>query len=231
MRFTLLALILALLCSCRSHQAAAPAQPAWYENEILAFQQADAAHPPAAGQVLCIGSSSIRMWSTLAEDLAPAPVLNRGFGGSKTAELLAVFDRIVTPYNPDVIVYYCGDNDLGTDNTDSQAAADGFIDFDNRARSLWPDIDVFYIAIKPSIARWNNWPAMAKANGLVREYCRSTPGAHFLDIASPMLTAQGPDPALFVSDGLHLNEKGYQVWTSVVREPVLEAWHRHATRP
>lgn len=231
MRCTLLALLLCALCSCRSHQAAAPPQPAWYENQIRAFEQADASDPPAPGQVLAVGSSSIRMWTTLAEDLAPAPVLNRGFGGSKTREVLAVFDRIVTPCDPGVIVYYCGDNDLGTDNTDAQAAADGFIAFDRRARALWPDIQVFYIAIKPSLARWNNWAAMATANAIVRDYCQATPGAHFLDIATPMLTPRGPDPMLFLSDGLHLNARGYEVWTSVIRQPVVEAWQRHAVRP
>ncbi len=231
MRCTILALLVTLLCSCRSHQTAAPPQPAWYETEIQAFEQADAANPPAPGQVLATGSSSIRMWTTLAEDLAPAPVINRGFGGSKTGEVLAVFDRVVTPYNPSVILYYCGDNDLGTDNTDAQAAADGFIDFDRRARALWPDVDVFYIAIKPSMARWSNWAAMATANAMVKTYCEATPGAHYLDIATPMLTPRGPDPMLFLADGLHLNDKGYEVWTSVIRGPVVEAWQKHAARP
>jgi len=98
---------------------AAPAATPWYEPEIAAFEAADKASPPPPGQVLFIGSSSIRMWTTLATDMSPVPVLNRGFGGSKTGEVLAVFERIVLPCSPRVIVYYCGDNDLGTDNTDS----------------------------------------------------------------------------------------------------------------
>ncbi|MCL4220254.1 MAG: hypothetical protein KJZ65_02675 [Phycisphaerales bacterium] len=231
MRLTLLVLLVSVLCSCRSHQTAAPPQPAWYENEIRAFEEADAVNPPTPGQVLAIGSSSIRMWTTLGEDLAPAPVLNRGFGGSRTHEVLAVFDRIVRPCNPSVIIYYCGDNDLGTDNTDARAAADGFMAFEQRARALWPQVEVFYIAIKPSMARWTNWPAMATTNALVRQYCESTPGAHFLDIATPMLTPRGPDPMLFLPDGLHLNKRGYELWTSIVRPPVVEAWQKQVGRP
>ncbi|HZW09780.1 MAG TPA: GDSL-type esterase/lipase family protein [Phycisphaerales bacterium] len=202
---------------------------AWYEPEIRAFEAADEASPPAPGQVLFIGSSSIRMWGTLAEDMAPAPVLNRGFGGSKTGEVLAVFDRIVEPYAPSVIVYYCGDNDLGTESTDSRAAAAGFIEFDLRARSRWPGVRVFYIPIKPSVARWSNWAAMARANGIVREYCQETEGAEYLDTVTPMLGADGrPDPSLFLDDGLHLNEKGYEVWKGVVSGPVVEAWRRRS---
>lgn len=211
--------------------AATPAAP-WYEAEIRAFEAADAAHPPAAGQVLFIGSSSIRMWTTLAEDMAPMPVLNRGFGGAKTGEVLAVFDRIVTPYAPSVIVYYCGDNDLGTDNTDAQSAASGFVAFEQRARALWPSVEVLYIAIKPSLARWPNWDAMARANAVVAAYCAKTPRATYLDIATPVLGPVGPDgpggpdPTVFLDDGLHLNAKGYEVWTRVIRPEVHAAWER-----
>lgn len=226
--------VLIAMTACRSGpsaqdpdaaDAAPVASVTWYEPEIVAFERADTASPPPPGQVLFIGSSSIRMWESLTVDMRPMPVLNRGFGGSKTGEVLAVFDRIVLPYQPSIIVYYCGDNDLGTDNTDSQAAAEGFIAFDRRARAAWPDVRVFYIAIKPSIARWNNWSAMMRANELVRSYCDRTSSATYLDTATPTLMPDGtPDRMIFEEDGLHLNEKGYSIWTAVIRGPVLEAW-------
>lgn len=210
----------------------APSPQAWYEPEIRAFEAADKAHPPAPGQVLFVGSSSFRMWSSLAADMSPVPVLNRGFGGSKTREVLAVFDRIVTPCQPSVIAYYCGDNDLGTDNTDAQSAADGFIDFDKRARALWPNVRVLYVPIKASVARWRNWPAMQRANAIVRDYCEHTPGAAYIDTVTPTLTPQGtPDPSIFQQDGLHLNAKGYAIWTSVVRPVLLDAYEHRGTPP
>ncbi len=202
-----------------------PQPDAWYEPEIRAFELADRQSPPAPGQVLFIGSSSIRMWSTLARDMAPAPVLNRGFGGSKTDEVLAVFHRIVLPYEPSVIVYYCGDNDLGTDNHDWERAANGFIAFDRLARAVWPRVRVFYLPIKPSLARWGNWESMSRANAMVEAYCEATPGAAYLDTVTPLLGADAkPDPAVFLDDGLHLNAEGYRRWTAVVRGPVVEAW-------
>lgn len=201
---------------------------AWYENEIQAFEKQDRENPPTPGQVLFVGSSSFRLWTTLERDMAPAPVLNRGFGGSKTGEVLAVFDRVVTPYKPSVIAYYCGDNDLGTDNTDSLAAANGFVTFAKRAHEAWPGVNVVYVPIKPSLARWSNWDAMKRANELVREYCESTPGMTYADTATPMLIVDAagketPDPTLFREDGLHVNEKGYAVWTPIVRAAVLKA--------
>ena len=236
---TVIVLVLFLaLCGCHAQPAGkssdavsrkTPEPAPWYEAEIQAFEAADKASPPRPGQVLFVGSSSIRLWSSLAADMNPVPVLNRGFGGSKTGDVLSVFDRIVLPYKPSVIVYYCGDNDLGTTSTDSQAAADGFIKFDRRARTRWSDIRVFYIPIKPSVQRWNNWAAMKKANDIVRAYCERTPGATYLDTVSPALAPDGrPDPSIFREDGLHMNAKGYAIWTSVVRPPVLEAWRKAA---
>ncbi|MGH7243250.1 MAG: SGNH/GDSL hydrolase family protein [Phycisphaerales bacterium] len=209
-----------------SKPAAAPAADAkWYEAEIRAFEAADRASPPAPGQVLFIGSSSIRMWTTLKADMEPVPVLNRGFGGSRTADVLEVFDRIVLPYKPSAIVYYCGDNDLGNDNHDSRAVTNGFIAFEKKARAAFPRVQVFYIAIKPSIARWSNWPAMEETNRLVREYCEKTASAKYLDVATPMLAPDGKlDPAMFKGDGLHMTEKGYKIWTEVVRPAAREAW-------
>lgn len=241
-RFAPLAVaLMAAACSSSTppNNPSAPVPPApnaslapWYEPEILAFESADRAAPPAPGRVLFTGSSSIRFWKSLAADMSPLPVLNRGFGGSKTRDVLAVFDRIVTPYQPSVIVYYCGDNDLGTDNTDSRSAADGFIAFDQRCRQRWPGIRVIYIPIKASIARWSNWPAMRHANQLVRDYCSRTPGAIYADTVSPTLAADGkPDPSLFQPDGLHLNAKGYELWTRTLRPIVLDAYEHRQTPP
>ena len=232
--WALASIVVLALAGCRTPQtqkepearvAAQPVPAAWYEPEIQAFEAADRASPPEPGQALFIGSSSIRMWTTLAEDMSPVPVLNRGFGGSKTGEVLAVFDRIVLPYKPSIIVYYCGDNDLGIDKTDSQGVADGFLEFDRRARAEWPEVRVFYIPIKASVQRWSNWAAMKRTNEIVRAYCERTAGAVYVDTVTPTLTAAGlPDPTIFRQDGLHMNEKGYAIWTSVVRPPVLKAW-------
>jgi lysophospholipase L1-like esterase len=205
--------------------AAAPAAEPWYEPEIRAFEAADKARPPAPGQILFVGSSSFRLWTTLATDMAPMPIINRGFGGAKTPDVLAVFDRIVPACRPSIILYYCGDNDLGIDNTDTVTVVQNFIAFDQRVKAHWPDTRVYYVAIKASVQRWKNWPAMKRANDEIRAYCERTPGRGFFDVAQPMIGADGtPDPSLFEADGLHVNAAGYAKWTAVIRPRLLREW-------
>src|SRR4026208_820072 len=106
-----IALALFALLSCvtprvdaRADEVKAPA-PAPCEKDILACEKADAKSPPAPGGVLFVGSSSIRMWTTLADDFPGVPTINRGFGGSKIAHSTRYADRIVIPYKPRTIIF------------------------------------------------------------------------------------------------------------------------------
>ena len=55
-----------------------------FEKEIIALEQLDKTEKYADNSIFLVGSSSIRLWSTLKEDLAPYPFIQRGFGGSRT---------------------------------------------------------------------------------------------------------------------------------------------------
>lgn len=226
---------LSLICSCRPTEPADPiatsaitgsvlpqriGQP-WYEAEIRAFEQADLRQPPAAGQVLFVGSSSIRLWQSLPQDVAPLPVLARGFGGAKTGDVLEVMDRIVLPYHPGAIVYYCGENDLGESNTDSAAAAAGFFEFCERVHGRLPGTQIYYLSMKPSPARWANWDAIDRGNSIVAAYARDADRVDFIDVSSCLLGPDGrPSPECYAEDGLHLSHEGYARWAAIIRERV-----------
>ncbi len=63
---------------------------------------------------------------------------------------------------------------------------------------------------------------MQTANNLIEEFCRSDQGIRFVDVASAMLDAEGRVRGdVFKWDGIHLNRKGYIIWTSILK-PILE---------
>ena len=191
--------------------------PLRWQADIDAILQADAEQPPAPGGVLFVGSSSIRMWQT-AESFPELAVINRGFGGSQASDVNRFVEQLVLKYAPRAIVFYAGDNDIA-DGQPPSIVADDFQTFAERVYEALPDTRIIYISIKPSIARWQMWPAMAEANELIRAYCDGHEQLTFLDIAPTLLGEDGqPRPEQFVEDGLHLSEQGYAAWTEWLTE-------------
>ncbi|WP_332368666.1 hypothetical protein [Spirosoma telluris] len=53
----------------------------WYEAEINQLESKLNSLPSASDRVVFYGSSSIRLWTTLAQDFPQVNTLNLGFGG------------------------------------------------------------------------------------------------------------------------------------------------------
>ncbi len=195
----------------------APAQdPKRFAGEIEAFAAADAAHPPPKNAILFIGSSSIRQWSTLARDFPGRTVINRGFGGSHLSDSVYYFDRIVAPYQPDMIVLYAGSNDINGGKTPEQVLRD-FKAFVAKAHKQLPRTRVDFISIGTNPSRWGEVEKVKEANRLIREWIARDDTLGYIDVFPAMLGADGkPRPDIFVSDRLHLNARGYAVWTSII---------------
>ena len=68
----------------------------FYQEAIDEFLSQDLVNPPLKGSILFTGSSSIRFWKTLKEDMEPMQVINRGFGGAHIAHVNHHFDDVVT---------------------------------------------------------------------------------------------------------------------------------------
>jgi lysophospholipase L1-like esterase len=200
----------------------AVAAPNPWEKSIAQFEQLEITSMPPNGSALFVGSSSIRMWRTLPGDLAPYPVINRGFGGSTIADCTYFIPRIVTPYQPAVIFLYAGDNDIAAGRSPEQVLAD-FKAFVAGCRKGLPSTPIQYISIKPSPARWNLWEKTRKANELIRQYVAGQKGLGYIDVATPMLDREGVVKGeLFLSDRLHMNAGGYRLWTSVGKPKLAE---------
>src|SRR5438128_768275 len=83
-----------------------------FANEIKAFEEMDKTNPPPQNAVLFAGSSSIRLWKTLADDFPAVKTINRGFGGSQIEDSVHYADRIIIPLHPAKIFFYAGGNDI-----------------------------------------------------------------------------------------------------------------------
>ena len=195
-------------------------------SEMNAFLKADQKQMPPEGAVLFMGSSSIRLWTTLAQDFPEIPVINRGFGGSLIADNTLYIDRIAIPYKPKIIVLYAGTNDLAYGNKKPMQVFQDFKDFAAKIHAALPDTRIVYLSINPSVARWKQESETLETNHLIEEWIfennSKTEKLDFINSHSPLLTADGqPQPSLLRADGLHLNAAGYKVWASIVKPRIM----------
>lgn len=180
------------------------------------------ARPVPEGALLFVGSSTIRLWDTLARDLAPWPVSNRGFGGAVVSQVVHFAPRLVpTSPAPRAILLYCGGNDLawGVRVASVVAGVERFLAI---ARERAPETPVYLLSVGMTPSRFLSWRRVRLLNERLRELAERS-GARWVDVATPMLGRRGrPRRDLFLFDGIHPSPEGYAVWTSVLR-PRLEA--------
>lgn len=192
------------------------AQEDRWATAMTAFEEADRRSRPPQGGVIFVGSSSIRRWN-LDASFPHKGYINRGFGGSEIADSVRHVDLLINRHEPQVVVMYAGDNDIARGKTAQQVAND-FKAFVGKVHAENPATRIAFIAIKPSILRWEMVGTMRQANGLIREFTITDDRLGFVDIDGPMLGWGGkPNPAFFVEDGLHMTPEGYEIWAAVLK--------------
>jgi lysophospholipase L1-like esterase len=205
-------------------QAAVPPPVRW-ENEIAAFEKADREQPPVPGGVAFLGSSNIRMWTTMAEDFAGMHPLNRGVGGARLVELAPAALRLVAAAKPAVVVVSAGSNDVAAGATADEVRAAFEHLVDNLRREL-PEVRVAFLAIAPSIQRWPQWERQQAANAAVRE-CIASRGADaglaYIDANQAFLDGEGkPAAECFLDDQLHPSTIGNARRAAIMRPLLLD---------
>lgn len=212
-----LSILLLLLLSWSAAFAQKPDNPTLWEKEIQAFEKSDSLQMPAPGGIVVTGSSTIRGWRTMNEDFPEYPIIRRGFGGSRIGDATYYFDRLIKKYQPKQVVFYSGDNDIGS-GKDAEMTFAQFKKFAKKMRKELPKAELVYLSIKPSIARWSMYPIMQETNKKIKRYAFWHRKVKFVDVATPMLGPDGkPKPELFLGDGLHMKPAGYELWKPILK--------------
>ncbi|MCE2790569.1 MAG: GDSL-type esterase/lipase family protein [Saprospiraceae bacterium] len=197
-----------------------------FESEIQQFDMLDSTVLYPKGSILFTGSSSIRLWKTLAADMAPYTVIQRGFGGSKMTDLLYYAERIFKNHDCGAVFLFVA-NDLtgaGTDKCPEEVAGQ-FADFIRVVRQKRGNIPLFIVAITPTGSRWKAWPQIRKVNQLLAGLADAHENVLFIPTEDLFLGDDGlPRQELYVADRLHLSSTGYELWTKRIRsylDPVV----------
>ena len=201
-----------------------PSRPIGFAKDIQRFVDQDKVSPPPERAILFIGSSIFRQWSALETQMAPLPVFNRAFGGSRTWEVLHYMDKIVLPYRPRIIVYYCGSNDVDA-GAGAPEIAENFKAFVDKVAAELPDTRIFYVSINKAPEKKALWNVVDEANSIIRDYTTHNKKLGFIDVNPVLFDAKGnPRLELYRDDLLHFYPAAYVEFTKIIRPVIEKAW-------
>jgi hypothetical protein len=191
-----------------------------FEKDIQEFEKLDNTESYSSNAILVTGSSYIRLWKTIKQDLAPHEIIHRGFGGSNISEMAYYIDRIMANHSFKAIMFYTGSNDITAGNQDKSPlqVLEAFKYVVQKVHLKNPNTPIYYIAISPNERRWAVQNKIVEANELFKNYCQNTPNLHFIETMAHLLSKDGKyQPDLYINDKLHFNENGYKIWSPLIK--------------
>jgi acetyl esterase/lipase/lysophospholipase L1-like esterase len=190
-----------------------------YADDVAAFALAPAPEP---GGVLLVGSSNFRKWTNCAADLAPLPVTNRAFGGSRTSDQLHYFDQIVPSSRAGLIVWYCGSNDV-KGRVATEVVLENTKQWIERTRAALPEARILLVSVIRAIQKREDGQLdeVDTVNVGLGKLAKDIPGVDYVDINTALESASGDALAdCYAADKLHLSPEGYQRMASALRPAI-----------
>ena len=190
------------------------------EDTIIEYE----AEPIIKDQIVFYGPSHYTRWSTkwehrpLREDLVGRSgtpcCINRGFGSSCPEHQLYYYSRVIRPLAPRVLVYssYGNSSAFGYSNEEAFELAQRVIMY---ALTDFPDIRVYTSGVNVSRKMIEEERGKEhEYNDMMREFAENTPRCTFFN---PLEYEPLWNTELFVKDGVHFNQKGYDVFADFYR--------------
>jgi lysophospholipase L1-like esterase len=214
MKLKLLILIITFLISALIYAQ----DPVRFQKEIDTIDLKNLKKANSNDLIIFTGSSSIRRWQNINEYFPGKNIINTGFGGSQMSDLLYYSDSVITKYKPVQVFIYEGDNDISAGKKPEDILKDAGILF-KKIRTKVPGIQIVIISVKPSVSRWKLKDEYIKLNKGYRDFSSTNSNIKFVDVWNPLLNAQGvPKKEIFVSDSLHINKLGYNIWAREIKK-------------
>jgi len=215
---TFLFVSLLFLASCSAPKVQSQVGNKW-AGEIAAFDKLNQTEKYSDQSILFVGSSSIRLWSTIKEEMAPYPVIQRGFGGSNSPAVLHYIEQIAYPHQFQAVVIFIANDITGSPNDlTPKQSTENFRQIVKIIRAKYKKQPVFIVAVTPSQSRWKKWPVIQENNENLKALCKKGKNLYFIETAQSFLNDKGePRNELFRDDYLHLNHDGYLVWGKLIK--------------
>ena len=158
--------------------------------------------------------------------MAPLPVLNRAIAGTVTQDMLNRIGQLVLPYQPRIVVYYCGSNDISS-GEEAAPIVERTKRFIQILHEKSPNTFFFYTSIQKAPEKRARWDVVEAVNREMERYSRQTTNVGYIDLNSVLFDSHNNvRENLFLSDGLHFrpDSTAYQEFSQIVKPILTRAW-------
>ena len=191
-----------------------------WEKDIIKLENLDKTKKQNNDAILFIGSSSIRLWRSIKKDLAPYESIKRAYGGARYTDLIHFTERLVSPHDVKAVGIFVanditgGKNDLRPKEVFHLSKL--VIEQIQRSHKNSP---IFFIETTPTPKRWKAWDKISNANDLIKKHCESKTDLFYISTRDYFIGENKlPIEDYFIRDKLHLNSKGYLLWSDIIKE-------------
>jgi lysophospholipase L1-like esterase len=194
---------------------------------------AQAPASPQHGGIVFTGSSIFQFWTHLTDQLAPLPVLNRAIAGTVTQDMLDRMGQLVLPYQPRIVVYYCGSNDISA-GEDAGPIIERTKWFIQLLHEKSPNTFFYYTSIHKAPEKRARWDVVEAVNREMERYSHQAKNVGYIDLNSVLFDGRGNVRAnLFLPDGLHFrpDSTAYLEFSQIVKPILTKAWESGAGLP
>ena len=211
-------LVLLLIISCSPLKKYEETASKW-EKDIAKLERLDKSQEYSDDSILFIGSSSIRLWSSIKDDLDPYETIRRAYGGARYTDLIHFTKRLVSSHDIKAVGVFVANDITGGMNDLMPPEVLKLAKFVvKQIRRSHLDTPIFFIETTPTPKRWKAWPEISNANDLIMRYCNEKKGLFYISTRDYFIDKNGlPKEDLFIKDKLHLNRNGYSVWGGIIK--------------
>ena len=201
-----------------------------FEGDVSFLEDLDIEERASENDLLFIGSSSIRLWENIQEDMYPYSSIKRGYGGAHFYDLIHFSERLVKNHSPKAILIFVA-NDITGSHDERNLVGDlspnevkRLFNYNYKLiRSIHEYVPIFLIEITPTPKRWKVWDKILQANIKLERFCKKESNLYFISTRDKFIGTNGlPIKSLFLTDELHLNTEGYKLWSSIIKSKLSE---------
>jgi len=181
---------------------------------------------PEHGGIVFTGSSIFRFWTHLTDQMAPLPVLNRAIAGTVTQDMLGRIGQLVLPYQPRIVVYYCGSNDISA-GEEADPIVERTKRFIQTLHEKSPHTFFYYTSIQKAPEKRARWDVVDAVNREMERYSHQSVNVGYIDL-NPVLfdSHNNVRENLFLPDGLHFrpDSTAYAEFSQIIKPILTRAW-------